>query len=783
MTIKTKLIANILVTSAIIVGISLAGISTLRFLQGKLSYIAGKSMPLQMKTVELQRDLQNSITDLMRVNTARSLDEYIRLRSEAERSLGNAARSRQTLKSVSSSGQADAAGELGPISQELFSATEARIRSNTAANEINAKILGLMHESSTRLKDLETHIRSFQETQTASFAKALENTGRFSARLRDLEELRNLVKELLSVCREVNGARSTTSFLIVRGKVKTLLARIERNKSGSFSAADFKTLSDDMHEYLQLQSDVVSRKDDESQKWAYETLKTVSENLSRIILTLNQEIDLASSKQIIETQRQEIIYTRSGSADSILLANSELVSLGLTLTGKVNQLFNTDKAGDLNTLNAEIRPIFTAVNERALFIEKALSGLGARDEAATLHEAVASLSAIRSELYSPAGVFAALKDRLDSVERANNAADKLYNIVALQTERGKESVSAARGEQEKAIAAVNSIVQQSLKQTFGISMAAILVGALFGFWIYRSVLPSLQFVLNAVRRQKELGTEKAAIAAAVAGGDLDREVVISKTISVDPALMNRDEMGDVIKAVVVMSEAQVVLDRAFAGMTESLRAGRAEELRRNRLKSGLFELNLILRDEQEPDVLADRALAFIAAFLGAGVGIIYLYEESTGMLNILATYAVARSKRLEAGIRIGEGLVGQAAQERKTIRLDSVPPEYLPVTSALGAADPLCIAIMPVMHNDVLTGVIELGSFNTFSDDDIDFLQQSLAGLAIAININRSRQMVNDLLEQSRQQAEELLQINEELGERAKMLAEQRRLQVQNHDR
>jgi hypothetical protein len=231
-----------------------------------------------------------------------------------------------------------------------------------------------------------------------------------------------------------------------------------------------------------------------------------------------------------------------------------------------------------------------------------------------------------------------------------------------------------------------------------------------------------------------------------------------------------------------MSEAQATLDRSLAGMTESLRNSRDEAARRDHLKNGLYELNKILRIEHTTAELADEALAFIADFIGAGVGIMYLYDNEGEMLQTLSTYAISKTGRLNWGFPLGEGLPGQVALERKMICLKAVPPDYLPITSALGQANPMNVAILPIMHNDTLAGVLEIGSFKQFSEENFEFLQQAMEGVAIAININYSRQLVNELLEKTQTQAEELHaqqdelhQTNEELMERARMLEKWRK--------
>jgi len=54
----------------------------------------------------------------------------------------------------------------------------------------------------------------------------------------------------------------------------------------------------------------------------------------------------------------------------------------------------------------------------------------------------------------------------------------------------------------------------------------------------------------------------------------------------------------------------------------------------------------------------------LAAFLDAGVGIIYLYNDAKKQLQPAATYAVSLAERPENGVlKPGEGLVGQVAIE------------------------------------------------------------------------------------------------------------------------
>lgn len=783
MTIKTKLIANVLFTATIIIVISLASFLSMRFLQEKLSYLTEKSTPFQMRSVELQRELNGAITALVKVNAARTMSEYTTLQAEAAKALIIVENTQNSLRKMST-GTHDVSADLGKIARELFTAVKERIESNDAATAASAKMLQSMKESSAHINDLDVSIRNLQASHSRAFAMALENTATSSGKLRSIEDLRNLIREQQLIAVNVQNIQNGTTVLIAKGKLKTIAVRIAKNeyyKANKSIAAIIDGFTDLLGEYIRLKSVALVQNDDDSKNRAASAGKEVPDKLGTLFQTLDQEATLARYELSSANSKQGSSFTQSSRTNDILVANSELVALGLKVAGANNRMFTVESQAELDKLDAEVRALFSRIHERIKVLESSLTKLNNRNELEILRTAHASLEKIHTEIYSEIGISATLKKKLHAIELADKAADKLREIVFRQIAKGKESVSAAQNEQEKSIIRVKAVILRSISQILFIGAVAIVIGMFFGFWIYRSVLLPLRMVLNAVNRQRQLGEEKATLAEAVAGGDLNLEVTVSEAITLDPAEISNDEMGMALNAVVGMSEAQATLDRAFAGMTESLRNSRDEAARRDHLKSGLNELNKILRIEHKTAELADEALAFIADFLGAGVGIMYLYDEGGEILQTLSTYAISKTGRLNWGFRLGEGLPGQVALERKMICLNAVPPDYLTITSALGQANPLNVAILPIMHNNTLAGVLELGSFRQFSADDFEFLQQSMEGIAIAININHSRQLVNELLEETQTQAEELhaqqdelQQTNEELEERARTLAEWR---------
>jgi len=498
MSIKTKLILNMIIGAVAVWSIVITSVFGLNFIKSKLSYLTQKSTPYQIRTVELQKELQGAITDLVKVGAAKNDAEFKAFKTEADKSLAQVKQAQQALEEMSSN-KMGAAEELSLIAEELFTAANARIMTDKAATDANAKIAQKMKESSARLKELDKRIRILQTGRANSFSAALKDTGNYSSRLRSVEELRNLVKDLQLIFITVQSAQKSTAVLIAKGKVNSVLNRISKNDYQNNTptiANDTKIVSDKLAEFIKLQTAALSAKDDDSRGKAAEAGKDLSEKLNALYLTLDQESTLASEKVGIETQKQGSIYGESNTANSILLDNSELVALGLMVEGQTTRLFTLASIGEIDKLDPEIRSLFGKLTEKSAAVEKALIKLGAKDELKILKGVTASLSGIRNELYAENGIISALKKRIAATEQAVKAGDKLRAVVLKQAEKGKETVDSARGEQEKAIGAVNKMVKTSIILLISIGSVAAIIGTFFGVWGFRSVIKPLNLLVE-----------------------------------------------------------------------------------------------------------------------------------------------------------------------------------------------------------------------------------------------------------------------------------------------
>ncbi len=195
---------------------------------------------------------------------------------------------------------------------------------------------------------------------------------------------------------------------------------------------------------------------------------------------------------------------------------------------------------------------------------------------------------------------------------------------------------------------------------------------------------------------------------------------------------------------------------------QSLRHAIAENERENWLKAGLGELNETIRGEQDAVDLAQKIIAKLADYLNASVGAIYLREDDD-TLRMIGSYAYSKRKHISNDFKLGQGLVGQAALEKKSILVTEVPDDYTVIRSGLGEAHPRNILVQPFLYENKLTGVIELGSFDKLSDLQLAFLEKASESIAIAIDSALSRTRMTELLEETQRQSEQLQNQQEEL--------------------
>ncbi|MCF5636933.1 two-component system sensor histidine kinase/response regulator, partial [Pseudomonas syringae] len=107
------------------------------------------------------------------------------------------------------------------------------------------------------------------------------------------------------------------------------------------------------------------------------------------------------------------------------------------------------------------------------------------------------------------------------------------------------------------------------------------------------------------------------------------------------------------------------------------------------LRNGQSELAEQVLGQLTLNMLGGHILQFLTRYLGASVGAVYIRQEHGGLSRV-ASYGFSREQEQQAQvIHSDEGIVGQAARQKRIITLDDLPEGYFfKVASGLGEGSP-----------------------------------------------------------------------------------------------
>ena len=272
--------------------------------------------------------------------------------------------------------------------------------------------------------------------------------------------------------------------------------------------------------------------------------------------------------------------------------------------------------------------------------------------------------------------------------------------------------------------------------------------------------------------------------------------------------------GDLSRSITVETAGEVAsLKDNINEMIRNLRDTTRINTEQDWLKTNVARFTRLLQGQRDLMTVSRLILSELAPLVSEQHGVFYINEGNGNgdpMLKLLASYGYRERKNLSNRFHAGEGLVGQCVLEKQRILLTDVPDDYIRISSGLGEATPRNIAVLPVLFEGEVLAVIELASFNRFSETHLTFLDQLTESIGIVLNTLAANIKTEDLLKQSqsltqelqnqqqelqdtnrrleqqaqslqaseellKQQQEELQQTNEELEEKAQLLSEQNR--------
>ncbi len=202
-------------------------------------------------------------------------------------------------------------------------------------------------------------------------------------------------------------------------------------------------------------------------------------------------------------------------------------------------------------------------------------------------------------------------------------------------------------------------------------------------------------------------------------------------------------------------------------MRNQLQTVRKADKQRQWIAEGITNFSDVVRSHKDDfHVMTAKVISFVVTYVNANQGGLYLLNNTDPedqFIELSSCFAYNKQKFIEKRIEIGYGLLGQAFLEGQTAVYKDIPEDYIAITSGLGEALPRNLILVPIKFDQNIQGVLEVASFTIFEKYQIEFLEKICEILASEIVTNKSAQLTQTLLTESRENQEMMRSQEEEM--------------------
>lgn len=173
-------------------------------------------------------------------------------------------------------------------------------------------------------------------------------------------------------------------------------------------------------------------------------------------------------------------------------------------------------------------------------------------------------------------------------------------------------------------------------------------------------------------------------------------------------------------------------ERATAKVDDEKQEAKDEQKEKDIAETS-FNINNIIGQIKKTDSwkdYGDSVLYALSKQIDIAVGMVYQFENE--VFNPVATFAYY-SDEAPKSFKIGEGISGQVAKDQKAMFLNDLPSKSLMIVSGLGQIEVNNLAIIPILKDDNVLGLIEIATFKPFDKwfvNNVNEISNALGGIA-----------------------------------------------------
>lgn len=262
-----------------------------------------------------------------------------------------------------------------------------------------------------------------------------------------------------------------------------------------------------------------------------------------------------------------------------------------------------------------------------------------------------------------------------------------------------------------------------------------------------------------------------------------------KVIGIGREVSAQRKDGTIFPMHLSVSEYKVAGQRYFTGIIRNISDVKKVEqnlkkknealVAQNWLRDAQLKLLAQIRGEKNHKELCQCIVNSLIEITEASIGAFYRVIENK--LCLEAGFLLSGKKIKSTKLNFGEGISGQAAEQRKIIRVSNIQESELVLESMSQSIYMHTVIAIPYIFGNQVLGVAELGfRQDSLSEEVLTFLESTQESIAITKYMLSSRDKMQNLLLKTQAQArnlqaqkEELNEVNNKLEDKSQVLQQQ----------
>ncbi|MCA6077991.1 GAF domain-containing protein [Fulvivirga sedimenti] len=137
----------------------------------------------------------------------------------------------------------------------------------------------------------------------------------------------------------------------------------------------------------------------------------------------------------------------------------------------------------------------------------------------------------------------------------------------------------------------------------------------------------------------------------------------------------------------------------------------------NRADDASFIDEILKKEKNKP---LEKAFHALCEHHEAIAGALYQVngKKNSPQFELTVPFALSFSESERPVYEFGEGFIGQTAKEKRAMFIDNIPENTHRGISGLGQAPPKFLSVVPLIHEDDVVGVCELGTYKVLNEGE-----------------------------------------------------------------